>query len=175
MPRALRDFTCGRIYHILNRGVHRQTLFSTDEEFQQFQRLIGRAQTRTEMQILAYCLMRNHWHFALWPQKEGAVSAFAHWLSGTHACHFNRSHDLVGQGSVYQGRFTSVTVRDERQLLTLLRYIESNPRRAHLVERAERWPWSSLTPSAFIRLTASPYPRPDNWLDLVNDEGVRPC
>ena len=167
MPRPPRDATGGRIYHIINRGVHRQVLFENDEEYLLFQQLIGRAQQRIAMRILAYCLMRNHWHFAVWPERTGAISAFAQWLTCTHACHFNRSRNLVGHA--YQGRFTSVVVRDERQLLTLLRYIEANPRRANLVERAECWRWSSLTPSPYIRLTESPCPRPDNWLDLLNE------
>ena len=54
----------------------------------------------------------------------------------------------------------------------MLRYVEANPLRAHLVSRAEDWPWTSLTQEASIDgrviVTPSPVPKPDNWPDVVN-------
>lgn len=131
MPRGPRCFSRGRVYHLVNRGVRRQCLFAIDEDYQYFQRLIGTAQTRVPLRLLAYCLMPNHWHLVVWPEADSAVSAYMRWLTWSHACHFNAQHDFSGH--VYQGRFKSRVVRDERHLLTLLRYVEANPVRASLL------------------------------------------
>lgn len=117
------------------------------------------------MRVIAYCLMPNHWHLVLWPDQDDAVSAYIHWLTGAHACYFNARHGLTGH--VYQGRFRDVRVRDERHLLTLLSYVEANPIRAGLVERAELWHWSSVGPSRLSSLHPGPVPRPENWLELL--------
>jgi putative transposase len=76
-------------------------------------------------------------------------------------------------GHIWQGRFRAFPIQEDEHLLTVLRYIERNPVRAHLVRRAERWPWSSARhwqeedgrPSF---LTPGPVTRPANWLDWVN-------
>jgi putative transposase len=117
------------------------------------------------MRIVAYCLMPNHWHLVLWPNEDAAVSAYIHWLTGTHACHFNARHALTGH--VYQGRFKAVRVLEERHLLTLLRYVESNPVSAGLVERAEQWHWSSVGPLRLTSLHPGPVPRPSNWSEML--------
>lgn len=168
MPRGPRCFSRGRVYHLVNRGVRRQCLFAIDEDYQYFQRLIGTAQTRVPLRLLAYCLMPNHWHLVVWPEADSAVSAYMRWLTWSHACHFNAQHDFSGH--VYQGRFKSRVVRDERHLLTLLRYVEANPVRASLVERSEVWRWSSLHPCPGLAVTESPVPRPARWLDMLAEQ-----
>ena len=119
------------------------------------------------MRVLAYVLMPNHWHLVLWPEHDGAVSAYMQWLEGTHACHFNGRYRH--SGAVYQRRFTSVPVYDPMQLLRVLRYVEANPVRAGLVTRADCWNWSSASPASSVLLTPSPVPRPPQWLDLLSD------
>lgn len=119
------------------------------------------------MRMFAYALMPNHWHLVLWPEEDGAVSAYLKWLEGTHACNFNRCYRQ--SGAVYQSRFKSVPVYDPIQLLRVLRYVEANPVRAGLVPRAEAWQWSSASPSSLVCLTPSPVARPPQWLDLLAD------
>lgn len=174
MTRPRRVTLGEHVYHVLNRGIHRQTLFATADDYSHFQALMRRAAARTPMRVLAYCLMPNHWHLVLWPWHDNAVSAYIQWLACTHACYFNRQHGLTGH--VYQGRFRDVGVRDERHLLTLLRYVEANPVRAGLVARAEDWRWSSVGGARLPDLAGSPVTRPTNWLDiLAADQGARPC
>jgi putative transposase len=164
MPRIPRVCLAGDVYHVLNRGVRRQRLFETVDDYRHFQRLLGRAATRVPMRLLAYCMMPNHWHLVVWPLEDHAVSAYVQWLSSAHARHFNVTAGTAGH--VYQGRFRSVPVRDDRQLWALLQYVESNPARAGLVERAEQWRWSSLTPSSELQVSNA-FPRPANWLELL--------
>lgn len=122
------------------------------------------------MRVLAYVLMPNHWHLVLWPEHDGALSAYFKWLEGTHACHFNVRNRHVG--AVYQSRYRSVPVYDAIQLLRVLRYVEANPVRAGLVARGECWDWSSVSPSSRVLLTPSPVPRPSQWLDLLADPAL---
>lgn len=163
MGRPRRFAQKGFAYHVVNRGVQRQTLFDGDSEYQYFQSLMARAHVRVPMRTVAYCLMSNHWHLVLWPQNDNALSAYSHWLSGVHARYFNRTRGL--KGHVYQNRFYSVPIADERHLWTIIRYVESNPVRAGIVPRAEQWPWSSLRSVKGIRLAQ--FKRPANWLDLL--------
>jgi putative transposase len=157
----------GLFYHALNRGVRRSLLFKGPADYEEFQELMGAAAARVPMRLLAYVLMPNHWHLVLWPESDGAVSAYLKWLEGTHACHFN--HRYRHSGAVYQSRFRSVPVYDAMQLLRVLRYVEANPVRAALSARAEHWPWSSANPSSLVELTPCPVPRPPGWLDLLAD------
>ncbi len=77
-------------------------------------------------------------------------------------------------GPLYQGRFRSFAVETDPHYLTLCRYVERNPLRARLVERAEDWKWSSLhvrRSSDVARrglLHAWPVDEPSDWLDFVN-------
>jgi putative transposase len=165
VPRPPRHFSAGAVYHVLNRGVRRHQLFDNDGDYVCFQQLMARAQQRTPLRLLGYCLMPNHWHLVVWPECAMAVPAYLRWLTWCHACHFNRARGFSGH--VYQGRYRSVAVRDERQLIAVLRYVEGNALRAGLVERPEGWRWCSLSPVPELRLTESPVRRPDNWLELL--------
>ena len=71
MPRRARNTPAGLVYHVLNRGVGRQTLFHKEEDYAAFERVMAEAHQRVPIRILAYCLMPNHWHFLLWPRAEG--------------------------------------------------------------------------------------------------------
>jgi putative transposase len=157
---------------VVNRAAGRLILFETSSDFQAFERLLSQAQNRTGMRILAYCLMRNHWHLLLWPRVETALSSFMQWLTGTHARRWALAHDAVGRGAVYQSRFKSIPVQSDHHLLTVWRYVERNPLRANLVSSAQDWHWSSLSSTRNGRkapdLNASPIDLPANWTAIVN-------
>jgi putative transposase len=123
------------------------------------------------MRVLAYCLMHNHFHLALWPIGDGDLSRWMHWLLTTHVRRYQKHYHTSGH--IWQGRFKAFPVQEDDHLRVLLRYIERNPLRAGLVERAEDWPWSSLygKPSAapaLIQLDPGPAPRGAEWVEAVN-------
>jgi putative transposase len=60
-------------------------LFRKDADFEAFQQVIIEAQKRHLIRILSYCVMSNHWHFAVWPHADGRVTNFFRWLAHTHA------------------------------------------------------------------------------------------
>jgi putative transposase len=172
MARGLRQSAGGVVYHVLNRGNARRTIFRKDADAAAFVRLLSEVKHAVPMRILGYCLMGNHWHLALWPREDGDLSRFMHRLTVTHVRRwFEHYHDESG-GHLYQGRFKSFPVQDDGHLLTVLRYVEANPLRAGLVGHAEDWPWSSLRRHLYgdpeSLLDAWPIERPRDWPSIVN-------
>lgn len=172
MPRRLRSATGGFVYHALNRAVARAALFEKAADFDAFEQVLREAKDWRPVRLLGWCVMPNHWHLVLWPRSDGDLSEFLRWLSVTHSRRWHSHHRTVGTGSLYQGRFKSFPVQEDDHLLRLLRYVERNPLRAGLVERAEQWRWSSLRHRGGGEgdrgLDAGPVTLPEGWADHVN-------
>jgi len=148
-------------------------MLRTQKDLAAFDRIILEAHKRCPLRILSYCLMGNHWHFVVWPKEDGELTDFFRWLAHTHAMRWRVSHNTVGYGHLYQGRYKSFPVQPE-SLLKVCRYVERNALTAGEVERAEDWHWSSLwvresgTAEQKMVLTAWPMDRPKDWTDRVN-------
>ena len=169
MGRSLRPTSADVVYHVLNRANARMTLFEDDGDYVAFERVLGQACERVSMRLLAYCVMPNHWHFVVWPRRDGDLSRFMNWLTLTHTQRWHQHRHSVGVGHVYQGRFKSFPVETNEYLLTVCRYVERNPVRAGLVERVEQWRWSSAGTRGSVPSHAWPMERPADWPDWVNE------
>jgi REP-associated tyrosine transposase len=153
MPRVARGLADNQVYHILNRGKGRQDVFHKPEDFAAFLRLIAEAKGKYPIQIIAYCLMTNHFHLLV---KAGEGSALGKWMQWLMTSHVRRYHRHYGSsGHVWQGRFKSFPVQDDDHLLTVVRYVEGNPVRAGMVKSARDWPWSSHRENAALCGTGS--------------------
>jgi len=171
MPRRRRERKAGLVFHVLNRAAKRTVLFDHADDYAAFEQLLQEALTRFDVALFSYCVMPNHWHFVLAPLVDGALSRFMHWLTTTHARRWQEYHSVAGLGAVYQGRFKSIPIAQDRHFLWVCRYVERNPLRAGLVERAEEWQWSSLTRHGSERwssLAEWPIHRPADWMLQVN-------
>jgi putative transposase len=144
MGRPKRVADGGLVYHLLNRANARMTIFKKPEDYDAFERVLEEAVELTEMRLLAYCVMPNHWHLVVWPREAGELSRFTGWLTLTHTQRWHAERHSTGSGHVYQGRFKSFPVQDDEHFLTACRYVERNALRAKLVKRAEAWRWGSL-------------------------------
>ena len=178
MGRAKRIDVGGCVYHVLNRGNGRMRIFDDPADFAAFERVLAQALERfPKVQLLAYCVMPNHWHLVVRTLEDGQLSRFVGWLTLTHTQRWHAHRKNIGGGHVYQGRFKSFLVDTENYLATVCRYVERNPVRAKLVQQAEHWQWSSLhqwlakSADTNIPLSAWPVPggkRPPKWLSKVN-------
>jgi putative transposase len=175
MPRTARVAPGGMVFHVLNRGNDRRAIFEDGGDYEAFLRILGETQERVAMRMLAYCLMPNHWHLLLWPKRDGELGAFLQRLTTTHVRRWHLHHHSVGRGHLYQGTYKSFPVQEDDHFYTACRYVERNALRANLVERAERWEWSSLAQRLGLQrcqeppqLAAWPVSRPRAWLKLVN-------
>lgn len=174
MPRRLRLATGGIAYHVLNRRVGRLPLFNKSPDYAAFEQILHEVYEITDVRILAYCLMPNHWHMLVWPRSDGELSEVLHWITVTHTQRWHAHHHTSGTGPVYQGRFKSFPVQANDHFLKVARYVERNALRAHLVERAEDWRWSSLwrrehgDAKEQAILSDWPVERSRNWVGHVN-------
>jgi putative transposase len=171
MPRGPRNAPGGLVYHALNRAVARLPLFEKDADYVAFERVVALALEKHPIRILAYCVMPNHWHFVLWPRRDGELTAFLRWLTHTHTMRWHAHHQTAGTGHLYQGRFKSFPVETDDHLFTVLRYVERNALRAKLVRKAENWRWSSLwrrQHGEASLLSDWPVLEPAGWPALVN-------
>ena len=170
MPRTLRAAEAGMIYHVLNRGNGRSRIFHTAGDYQAFERVLAEALKRfPAIELLAYCLMPNHWHLILHPRGDGDLPAFMGWLMVTHVRRHHQAHGTRGGGHLYQGRYKSFPIdTDDLHFLTVARYVEANAHRAKLVRRPREWRWCSLHArllgkNALVPLSDWPVDRPDDW------------
>jgi putative transposase len=174
MPRIARRAPKDLIYHALNRAVARLPLFSKEADYRAFERVLAEAHERFPVEIMAYCVMPNHWHFVLRPTQDGQLTDFLRWLAHTHTMRWHSHFQTRGTGHLYQGRFKAFPVEDDEHFYTVVRYVERNALRAGLVKRADAWRWSSLwrreSGSTVDRALLSPWPlpRPRSWLEHVN-------
>jgi putative transposase len=158
------------VYHVLNRANRRARIFHKPRDYEAFLKVLAEGLERVPCRVLGLCLMPNHWHLVLWPHGDGDLSRLMAWISNTHVKRYRQHyHDRIG-GHLYQGRFRSFPVQEDGHLLTVLRYVEANPLRARLAERAGEWPWSSdaLMKGKFASLfSAWPLPRPGDLSEWV--------
>jgi putative transposase len=174
MPRIARCAPKGLIYHALNRSVARLPLFQKETDYEAFERVMAEAHQKFPIEILAYCVMPNHWHFVLRPTREGQLTAFLRCVAHTHTMRWHAHYHTSGSGHLYQGRFKAFPVEDDDHFYTVVRYVERNALRAGLVAQAQAWRWSSLwryesgDAEARALLARWPLPRPRNWTRQVN-------
>ena len=179
MPRKPRVLEPNCVYHVYNRRTDRQRLFPSPRAFDEFLLLMEEGRERYGIRICAYVLMETHWHQAIWIRDHDGRTPTINYLrrlSSHHALQFRSVSNTRGDGHVYQDRYKSKAAQTEAHYLTLVRYIERNPLAAGLVDRAERWPWSSLAERVSGRLRVvepGPVPLPFDWPAIVNGDDVR--
>ena len=174
MPRITRTDVGGEIYHVLNRANARAQIFDNDNDYKFFESILEEAVEKFDMRLFAYCLMPNHWHLVLFSKHDGDLALFMGWLTNTHTRRWHTQKGTIGQGHLYQGRYKSFICQKDNYLLTLLRYVERNAKKANLCKLAQNWKWCSLyhrengTTEQKKMLSAWPIDVPDNYLNLVN-------
>jgi len=92
MPRQLRLEYRGAIYRVINRGDRREDIFRDDEDRQCFLSTLGEACQKTRWEVLAYCLMRNHFHLVTETPHANLVAGMK-WLLGVYTKRFNIRHN----------------------------------------------------------------------------------
>ena len=141
MPRSPRLIADGLVYHALNRGNNRAPVFFQAADFVQFLDALGQTQQRYPFRLYAYCLLHNHFHLVLEPAAGQNISRILQSLTVAHTWHYHQAQ--ATSGHVWQGRFKSPAIASDEHLLTVMRYVESNPLRAGVVTDLADYPWSS--------------------------------
>ena len=118
------------------RGNERKKIFLDDYDRQRFLDTLLKKKAQTELAVYAYCLMDNHIHLVL-SDEQNEISTIMKGIATSYAMFFNSKYNRVGH--VFQDRFRSETVGDERYLLSVIRYVHNNPVKAGIVEEADQY------------------------------------
>jgi len=164
----------GEIYHILNRGVASQPVFVFERDYQRacntffyYQRknlplryshfIVQPEKRRREIlkkflvdknlliEIIAFCLMPNHFHFLLKQTAEGGISKFISNFANSYTRYFNTKKER--SGPLFQGRFKAIRIETDEQLTHVCRYIHLNPYTSYVIKDLkdlESYPYSSF-------------------------------
>lgn len=174
MPFRKSPLVTEEIYHVFNRSVAGVPIFSAPKNFVRFLDLINYyrfkntpvsfsqlkninsedrgkilnnlvKENNQQVEILAFCLMDNHFHFLLKQILDKGIAKFISNLQNGYAKYFNIKTERYGP--LFQPMFKSVRITTDEQLLHVSRYIHLNPSTGYLVEikDLEKYPWSSLS------------------------------
>ena len=142
------------IYHVLNRGVDKRQIFMNNQDYFRFihdlyefndENLVGttyfkfrdygskgnvaakinKERRKPIVDILAFCLMSNHYHIMLTPRTEKGISQFMHKLNMGYSHYFNKKHERTG--TLFQGKYKKILITDDTHFLHLPFYIHLNP------------------------------------------------
>ena len=127
-------------YHVLSRGNEKRDIFYDEKDYLKFLDTLGKMVERFKLEVHAYVLMRNHYHLLL-HTKEANLSRAIHWLGVSYTVWFNRRHGRSGH--LFQGRFKSFLIEDDRYFTMMCFYIHGNPIRAGVARSLWDYAWSS--------------------------------
>lgn len=173
MPLRSTPLVNGEYYHVYNRGVALQPTYSSKREYERFllclsyyrfnnlpfklSRLLQIPNDEREatmaslektndkaVELIAFCLMPNHFHILIKQISEGGISKFMKQITDSYTRYFNTKNERVGP--LFQGTFKAVHVENDNQLIHLSRYIHLNPLVSYVVRESDflDYPWSSL-------------------------------
>lgn len=199
-------FANGEYYHVFNRGVEKRPVFLNKYEFlraldslffyrfgdlalryskylnlnkdKKAELLKDLDDSKLQVEIIAFCLMGNHFHLILKQLKENGIAKFMAKFTNSYTKYFNTKHQRVGP--LFQGVFKAVYVGYDEQLLHLSRYIHLNPVLGFMVKAEElvSYQWSSYpeyigqTASGMINKTEvlKFFKNPDDYKKFVLDQ-----
>lgn len=140
MPRQARKKSSTNIYHIMLRGINRQEIFLDDRDRRHFIKYVKQVKKESPFILYAYCLMKNHVHLLI-KESEVPIETVIKRIAIKYAIYFNGRYERCGH--VFQDRFKSENVEDDRYFQTVYRYILRNPVKAGICADPGDYRWSS--------------------------------
>ncbi|MGH7889518.1 MAG: transposase [Thermodesulfobacteriota bacterium] len=140
MSRPLRIEYPNAFYHVMNRGLRRQLIYETDDDYEIFLETVKESSKFFDIRVISYCLMPNHYHLLLQTPRANLSRAMRH-LNGVYTQRFNKLHKK--DGPLFRGRYKAILVQEDEYLTHLIRYIHLNPVQANLTQDLSKYPWTS--------------------------------
>jgi len=132
----------GRVYfHVYNRGVNEQAIFTSDDNYNFLLRRMNKYQTEFTLTVLAYCFMPTHYHFLIEAENRNYVSRFIQKLFNSYSQAFNQQQARTG--TLFQGRAKFKIIDSDEYAIELCSYIHLNPVKAGLVKKPGEWKYSN--------------------------------
>jgi putative transposase len=127
--------------HVVQRGHNHSPCFFAPTDYALYLQDVAALAPRFGCTVHAYCLMTNHVHLLITPTTAQGCALLMKHLGQRHAQRVNRTYRR--SGTLWEGRFRSCLIEEERYCLASQRYVELNPLRAGVVSRPGDYPWSS--------------------------------
>lgn len=170
MPRRARVALAGVPWHVIQRGNNRSACFYAEDDYLYFLAQLDDQSGECGCSVHAYCLMTNHVHLLLTPERVDSASLMMKHLGQRYVQYINRTYGR--SGTLWEGRFKSCLVQDHAYVLTCYRYIELNPVRAGMVSHPSDYRWSSYHCNAEGKYSSLIEPH-DDYLRLGGSENSR--
>jgi putative transposase len=140
LGRSIRADHIGGIYHVIARGNNKEFIFIDDKDKGYFVSKLKKTSKAMGCKVYGYVLMDNHYHIIM-QTMDKKLQEIMHKLNNTYSKYFNLKYKRVGH--VFQGRYKSSIIQDEKYMFNVLRYIHENPIVAGLCKKVEDYDWSS--------------------------------
>lgn len=140
MPRTPRIRSKSGIYHIMFRGTNRQEIFHDGDDCKRFLETMEKYKKESEISVFGWCLMGNHVHLLIQEGNEELAITVKR-IGVSFVSFYNSKYKTSGH--LFQDRFKSECVEENKSLLAVIRYIHQNPVKAGLVQKPIDWEWSS--------------------------------
>jgi len=170
MARRPRQCPAGYPVHVVQRGNNRQVCFASDSDLKAYADWLQQSAVQYAVDIHAWVFMTNHVHLLMTPRSAESISRCMQRLGRHYVRFFN--HRYRRTGTLFEGRFRSSIVQNERYFLACQRYIELNPVRAGMVADPANYSWSSYRAHAFGKRPTMWKPH-DEYLALGSNQQSR--
>lgn len=173
------------IYHIYNQGNNKERIFYQERNYSYFMSLVEKF-ILPYTDILAYCLMPNHFHFLVYCNENSYLkikqggNEITQLSNGFRKLQVSYAHAINKQenrtGSLFRQNSKAKLIEDENYALTCLHYIHQNPIKAKLVDKIEDWKFSSyneyLTKSGFCNFKKTEKILNINFDNFINESAM---
>ncbi len=158
MARLNRVAPVGIPVHLVQRGNNRQVCFASAEDMKAYLTWLKKYAALFQVEIHAWVLMTNHVHLLCTPQQENALSKMMQSIGRMYVRYYNYTYGR--SGTLWEGRYKSCLIQNERYLMEVYRYIELNPVRAEMVSDPAEYTWSSYQINALGKKSDLCIPHP---------------
>jgi putative transposase len=164
MPVRSTPLITGEIYHVFNKTIDSTNLFNKKSDYNRFLFTLSfnqytnypvklsrfnqlpletrnkiietlRLQNKHIVNVVAYCLMPNHFHLVLKQLSDDGIKKYISTVSNSYSHYFNTKNDR--KGPVFSGRFKAVRIESEEQLQHVVRYVHLNPLTSYIVKNMD--------------------------------------
>ncbi|MHC1716458.1 MAG: transposase [Candidatus Dojkabacteria bacterium] len=141
MSRQNRNFIQHSYYHVFNRCNNKEMILQSPSDKQIFVHSLYKYIKDTDLRLIAFCIMDNHFHLILKTGKElKEISKYMQKVITSFAMQINRKYKRVGH--IFQGRYNANLLYWKKDLLRATEYIKQNPVVDGLVKKPSEYPWS---------------------------------
>ena len=126
-------------HHVVNRGIERSSVYKSNADKEKFLEIVCKSSEIYKVNMHDYCLMDNHYHLLIETTSEN-LSLFMRQINSNYAKYFNKKYKRSGY--LWQGRYSSWYISDEKYLYNLFRYIEHNPIEAKISKKVGEYPFT---------------------------------